>query len=745
MSFIKVKVISYNNINKNDSYISLKVKPVDEKSKSFISENFESSGKSFIIHTSGRAFYTPSVDDTVVIRGKVSENNDGFKYFEFNSIFPAHFLEKSNPNIQEILESKIFESIDSKDAQQIGVKYGKGIIPILEKEPEKLVNDGFKLDIQAVKRDWSKAKMIAHDVEFMKQLGFSYDDIAKLFDIFNEHPHGALNAISRNPYRLIDYFPISTIDNYIKNLYWEEDSYARLSSIVDFFYNQSISGGSTGIYPKNLLDSVKAEGVNPHLILNHMRSDMRVGIYNMIGDVLQSKLHARLEEETAQHLADYLTSYKIDDYSNLEPDEDFLTDEQRNAVKNCVSTKLAILTGGPGRGKTTVIKAIMGLIRKASNNTQKIVCMAPTSQAAKRMSESIGEDCFTVHEAIGFNQDSGFYSKVNKQVDADVIIVDEVSMLDLYGLSRLIKSLKSTTRLILVGDKDQLPSVEIGNVIEDLISIEQVKTSYLTTPIRFGEHSEINDNAMLINQGETPALNQNRHGSWHVIPTENDFQTQDKVIKLCQGFIPGELGIDHSRIQVLSAQYETPIGVNTMNDKLKPIFNPPGRNSFNAKLGGKEFRVGDRIVITKRIKDKNIPNGAVGEIKYIDFKGKKVSIEFDGETVALPLSIGRQMELSYSKTIHKSQGTECDAIIIPISKSNKRMLNRKLIYTAVTRAKQQVFIVGDVNAFLECIKDENQEERISFLSHRIKENIEKNLKMSKEISAKSEELGVPFQ
>ncbi|MFS1429638.1 AAA family ATPase [Vibrio splendidus] len=738
---MKLKLLGYLHKNDSDTFVSARFLPVDEESRKIVRETIPTASDTGAFVAKGRAFFKPTVDDIVVMRGTMGSDPNATdnekEFFNINSLFPAHFLERSAPEFYEVIRSCIVPSIPLEVAYEMEQTHGRVAVEIFKEDPDRIVELGYDLPMWAVKRDWLRVRKSAHDIEFMRQMGFDYEEIGKVMAYFGEHPHLALDTISRNPYQLMNHFSVAKIDEYAKRVYWDEESIERLGGVIDYFYKDAASRGSCAIGFNQLFKSIEDEGVKVNHVSKHILKHSLSGAYTLGNEVLQSVNHNRWELEAANATADYLCSFDLEDLSHIEPDEDYLTPEQREAVKGCVSKKFSILTGGPGRGKTTVIKAIMGIIGK-SNSNAKIIGLAPTGQAAKRMSESIGQPCFTIHETIKYNESTGFSGKKKKYLDADVVIVDEMSMTDLYTYSRLIQSIKPGTRLIIVGDKDQLPSVEVGNILSDLIAIDEINVNYLTQPIRFGDFSELNENAIAINEGRMPDLKANRYGNWHFIETENDEQTKDRIISLCTNFIPGELGVTHSQIQILSPQYKSVIGVDYLNEKLKRVFNPQKPNSFNPTICGKEFAIGDRIVINKTIKDMGIPNGSVGILKYIDYKKKTINMEIDGQVRYLPMSTGRSMELCYSKTIHKSQGTESEAIIIPVSMTNKRSLQKALLYTAVTRAKKHVFLVGDKKAIEYCINHDEKDSRLTFLKEKIRSRIEQNRSKQKTVTKNNE-------
>jgi exodeoxyribonuclease V alpha subunit len=416
---------------------------------------------------------------------------------------------------------------------------------------------------------------------------------------------------------------------------------------------------------------------------------------------------------------------------------------QREAIAGAFNNGIEIITGGPGTGKTTIIRAIIHIYE---NNGMKVILGAPTGRAAKRMTESTGREAKTIHRLLemGVSEDdeSVFEKGESSPLDCDVIIIDEASMIDIMLMQSLLKAIKLGTRLIVVGDVDQLPSVGPGNVLKDLIESEYIKVVRLKEIFRQGKESLIVVNAHKINQGEMPVLNQKDKDFFFI--NEND---QDKIlntiIDLMNRRLPkfNESWDKLKDIQVLTPMRKGILGVNNLNIRLQEIFNPPAKDKKERTSRDMIFREGDKVMQTKNnyslkwirvngFGDDNegvgVFNGDLGFIESIDEESKVLTIVFDDERkVIYDFNTLDELELAYATTIHKSQGSEFKVVILPVFMGSPFLMNRNLLYTGITRAKQLVVVVGFQKALMYMINNTNSIERYSALKHRIKDIITK--------------------
>ncbi|MBR2055112.1 MAG: AAA family ATPase, partial [Clostridia bacterium] len=402
---------------------------------------------------------------------------------------------------------------------------------------------------------------------------------------------------------------------------------------------------------------------------------------------------------------------------------------QRMAVSQALQTGLMVITGGPGTGKTTIINCILSLLKG------KVLLAAPTGRAAKRMSEATGHEAKTLHRLLEFSGDDGLFQRNEENpLDCDCVIVDEMSMVDVFLMRSLLRALRTGTKLILVGDADQLPSVGAGNVLGDIIKSEKVPTVRLTDIFRQAQESMIVINAHRINHGEAPVLNQKNSDFFFERKLTAD-QVSDTIVSLCTTRLPAFLKTeDRLRdIQVLSPQKKAGAGVNQLNQLLQAALNPPAPYKKEITYGDTVFRMGDKVMHIKN--NYQLPwtmdngeeglgvfNGDVGYILKVDTQDRIVTVKYDDErTVEYDYQQLEEMELAYCLSVHKSQGSEFPCVVMPVLPGPPRLLTRNLFYTALTRAKKLVVLVGREDSIAAMVQNKQILRRYTTLRQRLEE------------------------
>lgn len=390
-----------------------------------------------------------------------------------------------------------------------------------------------------------------------------------------------------------------------------------------------------------------------------------------------------------------------------------LSDEQYQAVVASICHKIAVLTGGPGTGKTTTLKGILDV---ADQMNISYMLAAPTGQAAKRMMHSTGREASTIHRMLGYNPESeDFAHNPDNYLAIDMLVIDEASMLDLWLVHHLLRAVNEDTRILFVGDVHQLPSVGAGNVLKDIIVSDVAQVSNLTTIFRQSEDSQIVTHARAINAGQMPVLD-NSSADFFMFRVADEKVT-DLVTDLVANRIPDKFGYTAEDIQVLAPTYKGAGGVNEINASLQAQMVNSG---WSVKIKGNHYKVGDRVIQTKNNYDDDVKNGQVGQICFIDRKKKVVSIMFDDNRVSYSYNKMGMVKLAYAITTHRSQGSEYPVVVIPVTKSAFG-LQRNLLYTAITRAKQMVILVGSDEAVAEAIDNISADERCTALAYRIQQ------------------------
>jgi exodeoxyribonuclease V alpha subunit len=389
---------------------------------------------------------------------------------------------------------------------------------------------------------------------------------------------------------------------------------------------------------------------------------------------------------------------------------------QKNAIKQSLLSKILVVTGGPGTGKTTTILGIISLLKQFN---LEILLAAPTGRAAKRMTETCGFEAKTIHRLLGYKPPNGYEHDGDNPICGDVLIIDECSMIDVVLMNSLLKAVPGEMKVILVGDIDQLPSVGPGNVLSDIIYSNVIPVVKLDTIFRQAQSSDIIKNAHLINKGKFPSLNNGKKSDFFFIEQEDNTQIPQTIVELCMKRLPKHYGVNPIHdIQVLCPMTRSENGSSNLNMVLQGALNP---NTAALKRGGTEYRLGDKVMQIKNDYDKNVFNGDIGIIKSINLESRNIIVDFDNHDVEYDISELDELVLSYAITIHKSQGSEYPIVIMPFTMQFFVMLQRNLLYTGITRAKRVIVLVGSKKAVGCAVRNADVVKRNTGLAKRLTE------------------------
>jgi len=392
-----------------------------------------------------------------------------------------------------------------------------------------------------------------------------------------------------------------------------------------------------------------------------------------------------------------------------------LSDQQREAVRAALTNKVTVLTGGPGTGKTTTMHAVIELLEK---HHKRYALTSPTGRAAKRLSQATDRPAKTIHRLLEFAPGEGFKRNAQNPLDVDLLIVDEASMIDLLLMNHLLKAVPLNAHLLLVGDVDQLPSVGAGDVLRDVIGSGRAAVIRLDVIFRQAQTSHIITNSHRINQGLLPFTPKDADDFFLFVQDDPD-KAAELIVDLVAARIPNKFGLKPGDIQVLSPMYRSSTGVTNLNLRLQEKLNPPSPQKMERRLSGAVFRVGDRVLQTRNNYDKDVYNGDLGYVAGIDLENQTLTVSIDDRPIEYEWSEADELMLAYAVSVHKAQGSEYPAIVMPLLMQHYMMLQRNLLYTGITRAKQLVVLVGSRRALAMAVKNNQPSQRYSGLQERL--------------------------
>lgn len=698
---------------------------------------------------------TLSVGESIEIEGKWVNHKIYGSQFEVQSFIPV--TPSSLEGIYVYLSSGMIHGIGEKMAKRIVDKFGVDTLDIIQNTPERLTEvEGIGMKkVKQIKESYEENRELRNIIIQLSPYGITPNYCLR---IYKKYKDKSLEVINKNPYRLAEEvrgIGFRIADDIASKIGIDKYSPDRIMQGILFTLNQSLGSGHTYL-PKRILieQSVKILGVEPKYVENGIMDlayDQKIHLENMNGEILiYLMMYYICENGVCKEIVKLSQHETKDLHINIEEeievvekeDEISLANNQILAVKESINNGVTIITGGPGTGKTTTINTIIKIFE---NNDQKVVLCAPTGRAAKRMSETSNKEAKTIHRLLemGFATDSDelvFFKDEEDPIDADVIILDEASMVDIILMYNLLKAIKLGTRLLLVGDSDQLPSVGAGNVLKDIIDSNVIKTVRLNEIFRQARESMIVVNAHKINNGEPLFLNV-KNKDFFFLRKNNNEEILNEIIGLVSERLPKFYKFDKLKdIQVLTSMRKGDLGVNNLNIELQKYLNPPNKYKQEEQFAKRTFRVGDKVMqirnnYTKKweTEDKSdrgegIYNGDIGYIFHIDKDKKTVFVVFDKIKIAsYKYDELDEIDHSFCTTIHKSQGSEFPVVVIPIVWAPPMLLSRNLLYTAVTRAKKLVVLVGDVKYLEQMIKNNRINDRYSNLSYKLNKFIKEGL------------------
>lgn len=685
--------------------------------------------------------------ETIEVEGKWVNHKLYGVQFEVNKFMPV--TPSSLEGIYVYLSSGMIHGIGEKMAKRIIDKFGLETLNVIQSTPERLkeVEGIGAKKIEQIVKSYDENRDLRNIIIELSPYGITPNYCLK---IYKKYKDKAIEVINKNPYKLAEEIRgigFKIADNIASKIGIDKNSKDRVSQGILYSLNQASLSGHTYL-PKDVLieNSRNLLDVSPSIIeecIMDLVYDQKLHIEKRKNEYLIYLMTYYMSENGVCKQIIKLSQAKIEDLNinideeirKVEEDEEIkLANKQISAVKEAINSGVVVITGGPGTGKTTTINTIIKIFE---NNNKEVVLAAPTGRAAKRMSETSNKEAKTIHRLLemGYTTDSEellFLKNEEDPIKADVVIIDEVSMVDILLMYSLLKAIKLGTRLILVGDSDQLPSVGAGNVLGDIINSEVINKVRLNEIFRQAQESMIVVNAHRINSGQPLQLNA-KGKDFFFIRKNTSEEIMSEIIGLVNERLPKFYNLDKMKdIQVLSSMRKGDLGVTNLNIELQKYLNKPEQYKVEENFSKRVFRVADKVMQIKNNYTKKwetedgsdggegIYNGDIGYIYHIDKDKKNIYVLFDDTKI---VSYGYdeldEIEHSFCTTIHKSQGSEFPVIVIPITWAPPMLLSRNLLYTAVTRAKKLVVLVGDVKYLEYMIKNNRTNERYSNLAYKL--------------------------
>jgi len=627
------------------------------------------------------------------------------------------------------LTSGQIKGIGPKLAERIYQTYGNSSLDVLDKEPEKLLSiSGISEGKLKKICDSYLANRGARDVvAFLSPHGITPNRAVRLYREYGEE---TMEIVKKHPYRLCEIAGIGfkTADKIAMSMGFDKLSTERVDEGILYTMAEAETEGHLCLEKREFIKRCQKTLDTPQLTEDMIANralrlvyDNRLVSYK--GNVYRQKT-AQAEQHLAELLIQKLRQFHVRTYSDLDAELDNeerllnlkLAPEQRDAVKTALTNGVAVITGGPGTGKTLIQRAILDIYRR-KNPGKEICCCAPTGRASRRMEESTGYSASTIHKALGLIAGEDDEDDGPEMLDADLILADEVSMLDIYLAANLFRAVRNGSQIILIGDSEQLPSVGPGAVLREIIASNCIPVVRLDKVFRQNKGSRIAVNAKLIRHGN---LSLEYGTDFQFVDSANIQESAELIVKLYQEEI-SKYGIDNVALLTPYRQ-KTETGVNAMNERLQELVNPPSKSKAEIDTGKRKFRTGDKVMQIKNHED--VSNGDVGYITKISTVGDETTlyVDFgDGKVMEYDSSELDMLELGYASTVHKSQGSEYKSVILNLQSAHHIMLKRALVYTAITRGKEKVTIVGERKALCIAIKCTDAEKRGTCLGIRLQE------------------------
>ncbi len=638
--------------------------------------------------------------------------------------------------IRRYLGSGLIRGVGPVMAERIVREFGPNTLEVIDNDPGRLrqvLGIGPKR-VEQIATAWEEQKAIKEVMIFLQSHGVSTRLAVK---IYKQYGDAAVDVVQMDPYRLArDIWGIGfrTADKIAQDLGLPADAPTRIEAGVVYTLNQQADEGHVYLPQSELaaeaanLLAVKEEQVVYAVerleaaeqvkceALDEQAADAGPAVYLtpfFFSEVGVTNRLRQMVETAGTRLASFRANELLPTIPNLDLQ---LSAQQQQAVAAALTHKVTVLTGGPGTGKTTALRT---LIQALQSYGHSFALASPTGRAAKRLSEATRQPAKTIHRLLEYSPAGGFQRNQDNPLDVDMVVIDEASMLDLVLTNHLLKAIDPSSHLLLVGDVDQLPSVGAGDVLRDIIDSGITSVNRLDVIFRQAKDSLIITNAHRINQGQLPLTPKSAGDFFLFVEPEPD-RAAELLVDIVQNRVPAKFGLDPlNEVQVLSPMYRGSTGVANLNEQLQLALNPPSAGRPERRIGGRTLRVGDRLMQTRNNYDKEVFNGDIGRLVALEVVEQTAVIDFDGRKLVYDWMELDEVVHAFAISVHKAQGSEYPAVVVPVTMQHYLMLQRNLLYTAVTRAQKLVVLVGTKKAIALAVRNDKVAQRHTALDWRL--------------------------
>ncbi len=672
-----------------------------------------------------------SPGEVLKIKGKWELNPKFGKQYRVENYIPI--MPSSAKGIEKFLSSGLISGIGPVLAKRIVSQFGVNTIDVLSEDPAKILKvEGIgSAKLKEIKKSWSEHEDIRELIIFLQEHNITTSLATK---IYRQYGDKSYHVLKTNPYQAChDIWGVGfkTADQIALKLGMSPTSPERIKAFISYLLEKDTEQGHVFSYQKDVVKAVEKElEVESQQVADAIDSLEKKNLIVVEDVELEKALYLpfyhKAQDDVVQaihklaHFPFMTPKFDVDKTIRNVEEEMGITfsDAQRLAIRESFYEKILVITGGPGTGKTTIIKAVVDIFRHWGRT---VLLTAPTGRAAKRLSEATHMEAKTIHRTLEYTPKVGnFRRNESRPLKCDSLIIDEFSMVDLPLMHYLLKAVPPSMRLVLVGDKDQLPSVGPGNLLRDIIDSGAVEVVRLNQIFRQEKDSLIVSNAHRINQGKKLIYPEkgDRDSDFYFIAQEDEHKVFNMIMNLCSDNIPKKLGLDplSPQIQVISPMYRGIIGVDNLNVELQKRLNP---SHEGLKTGNREIRIKDKMMQVRNNYDKEVFNGDIGTVVEIDKRAYQVAVDFEGKVVIYQREEMNEITHAYAISVHKSQGSEYQAVVIPLLTQHFIMLQRNLFYTALTRAKRLSCIVGSYKALYIAIKNDKPVKRNCHLKQKL--------------------------